>query len=167
MKKLLFLAIFSLAFSLAASNDELRKAIIASDIAKVKKILSTSSLSIEEKSIFSSMAQNIIIRRRENELIAYTPQIVIGVPGALISLIALTPVLGSLSAISEKYMGQKETHTYKELFMVLLCGSIAELGGLSLLYATYKIYTLTHKWHDNAIEIREIIESQKLITNID
>lgn len=153
MKKLLLTLIFC-TLSLHATSDELRKAITQSDIDTVKEILKTSSLSKKEIKSLVSMSKNIIYDRKFKERVAYIPEILIGVPSAIatihISLVALSYFVAlCINELSKDFLR----------ILPIMC--LAPVPSSLMTYLAYKLYDKTHKWHYDAIQIKELIESQQ------
>lgn len=77
-----------------ANHEDLNQAIIKSDLAQVKEILETTTkLSKEKVSSLASMAQNIIHGRLMDKKIAIIPEVILGLPGIIITLKSLAGIL--------------------------------------------------------------------------
>lgn len=161
MKKYIIFYFSLLSTFAIASHEDLKQAIMKSDATMVKLILTQKKFSRGEVTSFSKMAQNIVIRRHVNEKIAFLPEIIGGVPGLVLSLATVPAVL--LSNALSFIICTKVEPSRNYYLLPRTIGTYAAMGaiGLSLVYGSYKLFRVTNKLHENAIEIQQLLDLQE------
>lgn len=158
MKKLGIFYILFFSTIISANFHELEYAIEKSDAIKVAELLSTTKLTQRQITSYSTMAQNMLKRRHFYEKFFLRPTIALGIPGAALSLTTI-PAICLLSATSIILLLQQKL---SDEILVATGGTIlTSLFGLPLLYGCCKLFRATHGWHNDAIEIQQLIDQQE------
>lgn len=95
---------------------------------------------------------------RNDEKIDYIPEVVIGIPSAFAS--ETSSLLSCDFCIS--YLLESAKYKSNIVSKITVVFEIMFIISTPLFYCSYKLFQLSHKWHDNAVEIKQLIETNSL-----